>query len=1111
MLTLFTTYLKAQKRWRFGAPAALLCLVTAGVLAVPRGADAAIPLLIGIGAAAGLALSAQIAQDQMLSGVGWIVAVIVDALHGLFLNVVFLIVEVSRYTAFIDSIPVTRGWEIVRDVMNMFFVIVLLAIAVGTILQQEKYHYSKTLPKFIIAAILVNFSKTIAGIFIDFSNVVMLTFTGAIENTAGGNFLAITGIAEFQQYVAQPGTAAVGVWEVLASFIVLLAFDVIALIVVVVMLFILVFRIVALWFLVVLSPAAFFLAALPDDKGYAKKWWDQFVNYLIVGPVMLFFLWLSFTTLAASSQSATGVPQIGSTISSVSASTTSPIPNKLGTALGTPQTTLGFFLGIVMLLGSMAVAQQLGVEGGKMAGGVIQGAKDYAAGKKGPSPMRWARDRWGAYSKQREHDRQLKARMEVSAGMKLAGKAISLPGELAQQFIGTPLMTSKYGMALRNWWKDVPVFGTKARESAAERRSQHMGTSVDLRNEAGERKQEAQNMNNRAVSIESGDKHKLEERRDALQARIHELEADTKDPAKSLEERRKAEEEIDSLKLSVAEVDADIAAFEGTGALKKHSDYLGERARLLEESTGKGEETDDEKNERDARNKARQDQIAMFQSMINLEKLDPQFGKDTPEGKEIAARIARLEEQLEEEKGKIEAEPEKMSDEKKKQKLREAEILRADKELIDDAIRHEESGKGSARGKLADGLRGEAIKAEVAAEKLEVQAKGEDWKATADLARMEFPEFAAAVLRGGLAGLAGGPAIIAPFIGDFLKGSQNFGNRLTLEGQEVELEALQAAAKKFGNLRDEVVKAIANGTAKGFSNLEQMAAKTEMMRRNLYDPSEVEGGRRDFVRQGAGGAAVEAFDYEVYKQYPSQAFGMTPEKLVELVNKNRIDLSKLTRPESLNAGLLKAINRLPTAISAQLMMRMKSNPIVENRAREIAEEELNRMEIQGQHKERQDDGSVSPNRDYEQFIKVLGMNRGFPDDHLGIGMDGNFRKDVSAEDKTFYQQVIVNAMKDDDVAPYFLTGMHNKIFQNKDSDLARLLAEQLRQDGPNGAMAMHVMSAILRASKNGDRASANVAGLSGVLMHQIENRLGKDGALLDEIYQIIKWKKTRVG
>lgn len=1111
MLTLLTTYFRAQKHWRYGSIAAVLCLVIVGITAAPRGADAAIPLLIGLGAAAGGALAAFIARDQMLSGVAWIVSAIIDALQGLFINVVYLIVDVSRYTAFIDSVPVTRGWEIVRDVMNMFFVIVLLAIAVGTILQQEKYHYSKTLPKFIIAAILINFSKTIAGIFIDFANVVMLTFTGAIENTAGGNFLAMVGLVEFQQYVGAPGSSAVGVWETLLSLIVLLAFVVIALIVVVVMLIILIFRIVALWFLVVLSPAAFFLAALPDDKGYAKKWWDQFINYLIVGPIMLFFLWLSFTTLASSSQ-ANNRPQIGSHISSVSATTTSPIPNKLGTAIGTPQTTLGFFLGIMMLLGSMAVAQQLGVEGGKMAGNVVQGAKDYVAGKKGPSPMRWARDRWSAYSKQREHDRQLRARMEVSAGMKLAGKAISIPGELAQQFIGTPIMTSKFGIGLRNWWKDVPIIGTNARDAAAQRRSEHMGNAQDLRNEAGEEKQTALNKNNRAMGLEGGDKDKLEEERNALQARIHELEADSKDPTKSIEERRKAEDEIESLTDRIATLNSDIAAFGGIASLQQQSDFLEARAKRLEDSTK--EETAQEKSDREARSKPHEDQVKLLQSMIGLEKQDPDFGKDTPEGKRNAARIANLEEQLAAEQGKIEAAPEKLSEDKKNQKLREAEILREDKQRIDDAMLHERDGKGSAMGKLASDLRMEAIKAEAKAEKLEVKAKGEDWKATADLVRMEFPEFFMAAMKGGASVMLGGvfgPAMFAPFMADFLKASQNFGNRLTLEGQEVELEAIQSAAKKFGHLRDEVIKAIANGSAKGYSPLEQMAAKTEMMRRNLYDPSEVEGARRDFVKQGAGGAAVEAFDYDVYKQYPSQAFGMTPEKLVELVNKNRIDLSKLTKPESLNMALIKAINRLPTSISAQLMMRMKSSPIVENRAREIAEEELNRMEIQGTHKERKADGSIAPNRDYESFIKVLGMNRGFPDDHLGIGADGNFRKDISQEDKNFYQQVIVNATKDDDVAPYLLTGMHNKVFQNKDSDLMKILADQLRVDGPNGGMALHVMSAILRASKNGDRASANVAALSGALMHQIEARLGKDAAVLDEIYQIIKWKKTRVG
>ncbi|MFH2104651.1 MAG: hypothetical protein ABII72_00235, partial [Parcubacteria group bacterium] len=76
----------------------------------------------------------------------------------------------------INDPVVIAGWGITRDVLNMFFVISLLVIAFATILRIETYQYKALLPKLIYAALLVNFSKTIAGVFIDFSNVLMMTF-----------------------------------------------------------------------------------------------------------------------------------------------------------------------------------------------------------------------------------------------------------------------------------------------------------------------------------------------------------------------------------------------------------------------------------------------------------------------------------------------------------------------------------------------------------------------------------------------------------------------------------------------------------------------------------------------------------------------------------------------------------------------------------------------------------------------------------------------------------------------------------------------------------------------------------------------------------------------
>ena len=71
----------------------------------------------------------------------------------------------------------------------MFFVVILLLIAFGTILGIEQYEWKKLLIKFVFAAILVNFSRVIAALIIDAAQVVMITFLNGVAATAGGNLI----------------------------------------------------------------------------------------------------------------------------------------------------------------------------------------------------------------------------------------------------------------------------------------------------------------------------------------------------------------------------------------------------------------------------------------------------------------------------------------------------------------------------------------------------------------------------------------------------------------------------------------------------------------------------------------------------------------------------------------------------------------------------------------------------------------------------------------------------------------------------------------------------------------------------------------------------------
>jgi len=279
--------------------------------------------------------------------------------------------KVAEYNDFINSAAVSKGWIITRDVFNMFFVIVLLVIAFSAVLKSEKYAYKRLLPSFLIAAVLVNFSKLICGIFIDFSQILMLTFISAIKDVAEGNLIKMLGLGSLLTISKGDADQLPGAGVILGAVLLGLIMSIVAVIVVGTMVIILVFRIVMIWFLVVLSPLAFMAGILPSTESYGRQWWEKFTHQLIVGPVMAFFLWLS---LAVVQENAVGI------ISSDNIKAWDKELDSAYSEMGKPQYILNFVIGIVMLIVSLMSAQQLGVAGSSLAGKAIGKMQGWAQG-----------------------------------------------------------------------------------------------------------------------------------------------------------------------------------------------------------------------------------------------------------------------------------------------------------------------------------------------------------------------------------------------------------------------------------------------------------------------------------------------------------------------------------------------------------------------------------------------------------------------------------------------------------------------------------------------------------------------------------------------------------
>ena len=276
-----------------------------------------------------------------------------------------IVIPILGYDGFYNSNITNLGWSLVRDVVNMFVVVVLLVIAIMTIVGYSAANWTQQLPRLFIAIVLVNFSKLICGFAIDVSQVIMFTFVNAIVSIAAGNFAAMLGITKFGQFSADfldrvnmEGSGIEAYMYLGAAYLQFVMY--LAILAVMFLLAVaFIWRIVILWVLIIMSPMAFFMIGIKDifhtADGMFKNWQGKFVSALTFGPMLTFFLWLA---LAASS---------GSTLAQTEDFPMPDTVNDLNLPLEmfSLDNFLGMFLALAILLAGMQQASSAakGMEG----------------------------------------------------------------------------------------------------------------------------------------------------------------------------------------------------------------------------------------------------------------------------------------------------------------------------------------------------------------------------------------------------------------------------------------------------------------------------------------------------------------------------------------------------------------------------------------------------------------------------------------------------------------------------------------------------------------------------------------------------------------------------
>ncbi len=248
---------------------------------------------------------------------------IINYTFGLFFTLASLFVQFalflnSQILNLEQNAALESGWNIVRDLANLGFVILIVVIAIATILRYKTYSYQRILPKLIGAAIIVNFSLAIAGAFINFADTFTNYFLAGISPGGWEDTTELTrkivgafAVQKFSVPTIEPspfdGEIGADLGEedgiitrqsliniVSLSFATL--FYGLATFTLLVFAFMLFARYLHLTFLLILAPIIWLFWVFPKLENLFSKWWQSFIKWTFFAPAATFFVWLSIKT-----------------------------------------------------------------------------------------------------------------------------------------------------------------------------------------------------------------------------------------------------------------------------------------------------------------------------------------------------------------------------------------------------------------------------------------------------------------------------------------------------------------------------------------------------------------------------------------------------------------------------------------------------------------------------------------------------------------------------------------------------------------------------------------------------------------------------------------------
>ena len=310
-------------------------------------------------------------------------------LAGVFVNLASAILEktldADLYRTMFNSNSssvINEGWRIIRDICNMFFILILLVIALATILRIQIYKAQSLLLPLLIAAFLINFSMPIVLLIIDAGQILMYYFVNmpsvstsdiggliSVKDTIIGNFHDWKIVTDF--FLGSSSMALE--WTI--GIIFALIFLIILVFVFIAMALFMIIRLVALTILIIFSPLGFFFQVLPQTKSIASRYWSELLKYVMFGPIFAFFLYLS--GMLANSLTGVKLENVDNITTTVTSGDLTIAAPGAGAGINSFSdfiaNILSYLIVIIFLYASIWIARQMGIAGADKVTGMTTG------------------------------------------------------------------------------------------------------------------------------------------------------------------------------------------------------------------------------------------------------------------------------------------------------------------------------------------------------------------------------------------------------------------------------------------------------------------------------------------------------------------------------------------------------------------------------------------------------------------------------------------------------------------------------------------------------------------------------------------------------------------